>query len=56
MESTFSFLSSYFSIIFLAKGKINKFVSQSYRAKTVLANQIWNSLLFYMLIPEIKSW
>ena len=41
MESVFSFLPSYFSIILLAKAKISKsviyLVSQSYRAKMVLA-------------------
>ena len=69
MESVFT---SYFSIIFLAKDKISNSVSfflSHIGAKTVLANQIawfqikyisrtksWNSLLFYMLMPEIKSW
>ena len=59
MEFVFSFLPSYFSIIFLAKGKISKSVSQSHRANMVLANQIAGlqdfSLFFNMMIPEIKS-
>ena len=68
-ELVFSFLPSYFSIIFLDKGKISKSVSQSHRAKMVLANQIarfqikyisrtkwWNSLFPNMMIPEIKNW
>ena len=40
IEFVFSFLPSYFSMIFLVRGKIIKSVSQSYRAKMVLTNQI----------------
>ena len=71
MESVFSFFPSYFSIIFLAKGKFSKTVSlflihigprrcwpirlQDFKSNVSLEQSKKNNLLFYMLIPEIKS-
>ena len=70
MESVFSFLPSYFSIIFLAKAKISKSVSlflshagpkwcwpirlQGFKLNVSL-EQSNEIVYFYMLIPDIKS-
>ena len=69
MESVFSFLPSYFSIMFLGKGKIIKSVSLFLRH--IRPKQCWpirlqdfksnipleqcNEIVYYVLIPEIKS-
>ena len=70
MESVFSFL-PYFSIVFLAKGKISKSISlflshigpkrcwpiglQDFKSNTSLEQSHEIVYFFYMLIPEIKS-
>ena len=72
MESIFSFLPSYFSIIFLAKAKVSKFVSlflshigpkrgwpiklKDFKSNVSLEQSNKIIYFFYMLIPEIKSW
>ena len=71
MESIFSFLPSYFPIIFLAKRKISKLIILCFsviqgqnsvgQSNCRISNKIYLqkkviSLLFYMLITKIKSW
>ena len=71
MEFIFSFFLTYFSIIFLAKGKISKSISlflshigpkrcwpirfQDFKSSISLEQSDEIVYFFYMLIPEIKS-